>query len=80
VPLEEVFRSRFWVPHIKRLAVNDLIRLRSVDSSLDVMLVVQSKIGDRVVISRFPRVPNSVRDAAAAADVKQIEKTKGTAA
>ena len=75
VPFESLFRSSFWGPHAKRLAKNDLLRIRSTNGSLDVLLVVSGKIGDKLTVTRYPRVPKEVHEAATKA-VAAIEDNR----
>jgi hypothetical protein len=75
-PLESLFRSSFWQksPQIKQLVRGDIVRVRSVCGSLDTLLTISAKTGDRITVTRWPKIPPQIRDAEAKAAPKQIEK------
>ena len=63
VPLEDLFRSKYWMPLNSTLVQNDRIRVCSYDGNLDVPLYVACKAFDRITVARFPRITAAAREA-----------------
>lgn len=53
----DLFKPQFWVHHAKRLKQGDLVRVRAVDGSWDVMITAVAVASGAVVMEPWPKLP-----------------------